>query len=719
MDSGILFEYLEFYFSGGKWSHIKKYVETKETFPHNLHNTITSSTYSGRLLLESLDCDRSSTEHHSPSLASHASQLSSSSLLNIPSCTTTGPSSTGPDISSSCLPEDYLQIYSEYDPSFPPSSSMLVLPHAPNTQDVMDAVPKSLSTGALSGSAGYPEPCCAGPHDTGKSVAEGQVMKDHIICPYHNGDNVAEEDRVSIGSDTLSGVSEDFSCSLPVGVPELLPDTVPLPEVIITMNNSVNNSCDELAQSVESKEICDDNIDGCVNADSSSVIKTASAENGKEMPGSKQERSPLIENGGKDNTMSYKPTDHLDHEENSITDTSFASTTLPSFSWTKQEDSEVPSLDIEDLIRNSRQLLQNVDHTLLQSRSQSVVFPDSGENSSADHSELPYDGDSVSQDLLDKGGSLANQNSLEKKALSISLSKSNTPVRLSPLMARRLGKSKKSSLKSAKSEGNLSTPQKRPDVSAGKNIIVDPETRSVKQAELIPNIVTQVALPSLEQSQDFTKNNSSSQRESPSPIICDPPPESSLASLLEKYSANRGQDSQPRLPEGIVKVWLSQVISAVSFLHQQGIVWGDLNPDNILLDEGGSILMTYESRWSSVQQGVWRSQGLTSQAKKWMQKGYLAPELTSPLSHPTPASDWWSVGALMYHLLTGQSISQAHPSGITSHTELLIPPHLSPEAVSLLSQLLCVHPTERLGGGGAGVQEVKDHTFFTGIQWVN
>lgn len=485
------------------------------------------------------------------------------------------------DISSSCLPEGYLQIYSEYDPSFPPSSSMLVLPHAQNTQDMMDAVPKSLSTGALSGTAGYPEPCCAGPHDTGKSAAEGPVIKDHIICPYHNGsNNMVEEDRVSIGSDTLSGVSDDFSCSLPVGVPELLPDTVPLPEVIITMSNSVNNSCGELVQSLENKEN-NDVIDGCVNVDNSSVIKTASAENGKEIHSCKQEKSPPIENGGKDSTMSCKPTDHLDpEEENSITDTSFASTTLPSFSWTKQEDSEVASLDIEDLIRNSRQLLQNVDHTLLQSRSQSIIFPESGENSSADHSELPYDGDSVSQDLLDKGGSLANQIALEKKALGINLSKSNNPVRLSPLMARRLGldregnRIKKSNLKSAKSEGNLSTPQKNDVSAAEKKFIFEPENRNVKQADLIPNLVCQVTVPNLEQSQDFTINNSSAQGESPSPIKCDPPPESSLASLLEKYSANRGQDSQPKLPEGIVKVWLSQVISAVSFLHQQGIVWG-------------------------------------------------------------------------------------------------------------------------------------------------
>lgn len=34
--------------------------------------------------------------------------------------------------------------------------------------------------------------------------------------------------------------------------------------------------------------------------------------------------------------------------------------------------------------------------------------------------------------------------------------------------------------------------------------------------------------------------------------------------------------------------------------------------------------------------------------------GYVAPEVRSPLYVPIPASDWWSVGALLYHLLTGQ-----------------------------------------------------------------
>ncbi|KAG0721955.1 Ribosomal protein S6 kinase delta-1 [Chionoecetes opilio] len=631
----------------------------------------TTSTYCGRrLLLESLEYDRASTGPQTVSHTSHVSHLLTTSLLNIPSCTTTTEISECSDVSSTCLPDTYLQIYSEYDANLPSSSSMLILPHAThNSQAIIDSVPKSLSTGALSGATRYPDPSCAGAvsHDMReKSVAEGKVIKDCVPCPGE--ENKIEEDRVSIGSDTLSGVSDDFSCSLPVGVPDLLPDTVPLPEVKITSDNSVISICDNLTQTVGDKKNGSDDIDGSVkvqtqrNSKSNSVVtKVFATEDGKELLDIGQYKNPPTENGGKD-IMSPSTIDHLEPEDdNSITDTSFASITLPSFSWTKQEDSEVASLDIEDLIRNSRQLLQNVDHTLLQSRSQSKIFPDSGGSSSVDQSELPFDNGGKSQDQPDNGRSLASQNGHEKKALRIRLSKSNASVRLSPLMARRLGRDQedhrmnKSSMKSAKSEGNLSKPQnyEKSVIESNKRIYLETETAK-QTVEVSVNTAGQVVSQHSEHSQNHKEEQGSDSRENLSLAKCDPPPESSLAALLEKYSASRGQDSEPRLPEGIVKVWLSQVISAVSSLHQQGIIWGDLNPDNILLDEGGSILMTHVSRWSSVQQGVWRARDVTSQSKVWIQKGYLAPELMSPLAHPTPVSDWWTIGALTYHLLTGQ-----------------------------------------------------------------
>ena len=98
--------------------------------------------------------------------------------------------------------------------------------------------------------------------------------------------------------------------------------------------------------------------------------------------------------------------------------------------------------------------------------------------------------------------------------------------------------------------------------------------------------------------------------------------------------------------------------------------------------------------------------------------GYIAPELIwQPLATPTPASDWWSVGALVYHWLSGRSLRYLHPTGVTSNTELCLPPHTSVEARNLIGGLLSPHPGGRLGGGVSGGQDVRMHPFFEGVAW--
>ena len=51
------------------------------------------------------------------------------------------------------------------------------------------------------------------------------------------------------------------------------------------------------------------------------------------------------------------------------------------------------------------------------------------------------------------------------------------------------------------------------------------------------------------------------------------------------------------------------------------------------------------------------------------------------------ASDYWSFGVLLYELLAGMSLTSVHPEGITSHTILKTPEHLSSEAEHLLKQV--------------------------------
>ncbi|XP_061698955.1 uncharacterized protein rps6kl1 isoform X2 [Syngnathoides biaculeatus] len=161
------------------------------------------------------------------------------------------------------------------------------------------------------------------------------------------------------------------------------------------------------------------------------------------------------------------------------------------------------------------------------------------------------------------------------------------------------------------------------------------------------------------------------------------------------------------LPESEVRVWGAQILLALESLHQQGILCRDLNPKNVLLTSNGKVCLTFFGQWSEVQSEI------NCDAVEHM---YCAPEIGG-VSRATEACDWWSLGALLFELLTGIPLWQLHPTGITSHTQLLIPDHLSTAAASLLSELLQFDAGYRLGCGGGGVSDIKCHPFFSSVSW--
>uniref|UniRef100_A0A8C5E3Y1 Protein kinase domain-containing protein n=1 Tax=Gouania willdenowi TaxID=441366 RepID=A0A8C5E3Y1_GOUWI len=161
------------------------------------------------------------------------------------------------------------------------------------------------------------------------------------------------------------------------------------------------------------------------------------------------------------------------------------------------------------------------------------------------------------------------------------------------------------------------------------------------------------------------------------------------------------------LPEAEVRVWGAQILLALESLHQQGVLCRDLNPKNVMLTSNGKVCLTFFSQWSEVQSDI---------SCEAMEQMYCAPEIGG-VSRVTEACDWWSLGALLFELLTGMPLWQLHPAGIHSHTQLLIPDHLSAAAASLLTELLQFDSGYRLGSGGGGVSDIKCHPFFSGVSW--
>ena len=95
---------------------------------------------------------------------------------------------------------------------------------------------------------------------------------------------------------------------------------------------------------------------------------------------------------------------------------------------------------------------------------------------------------------------------------------------------------------------------------------------------------------------------------------------------------------------------MRQLANAVALAHQQGVVHCDLKPDNILVDDDGHVTVTdfgLAVRLDELDD--------LSQRPSWAPGtiGYAAPEILTSRKDASPQVDIYSLGAVLYRLLTG------------------------------------------------------------------
>uniref|UniRef100_A0A672Y632 Ribosomal protein S6 kinase n=1 Tax=Sphaeramia orbicularis TaxID=375764 RepID=A0A672Y632_9TELE len=130
--------------------------------------------------------------------------------------------------------------------------------------------------------------------------------------------------------------------------------------------------------------------------------------------------------------------------------------------------------------------------------------------------------------------------------------------------------------------------------------------------------------------------------------------------------------------------YLAEISMALGHLHQKGIIYRDLKPENIMLNSQGHVKLTdFGLCKESIHDGT-----VTHTFCGTIE--YMAPEILMRSGH-NRAVDWWSLGALMYDMLTGAPPFTGENRKKTIDKilkcKLSLPPYLTQEARDLLKRV--------------------------------
>ncbi|KAG0149725.1 hypothetical protein CROQUDRAFT_669044 [Cronartium quercuum f. sp. fusiforme G11] len=173
-----------------------------------------------------------------------------------------------------------------------------------------------------------------------------------------------------------------------------------------------------------------------------------------------------------------------------------------------------------------------------------------------------------------------------------------------------------------------------------------------------------------------------------------------------------------RFTSDVTRFFAANVLLALQGLHELDIVYRDLKPENILLGPNGYVKLTDFGFAKKVPDRTWTLCGTPE---------YLAPEIITSKGHGK-AVDYWALGILIYEMLCGYPpfynnsnlIENNNPFKIYEkilNCDINFPNHIDLISKDLILKLLNIDRSKRLGNLKGGIQDIKNHDWFTGVDW--
>jgi len=162
-----------------------------------------------------------------------------------------------------------------------------------------------------------------------------------------------------------------------------------------------------------------------------------------------------------------------------------------------------------------------------------------------------------------------------------------------------------------------------------------------------------------------------------------------------------------------IQFFSGSIILAIDYLHERAIMYRDLKPENVMLDEEGNTKL--------VDFGCCRQASRTYTLVGTPE--YLAPEVILARGY-NHSADWWSLGVMIYEFACGP-LPFGKDSGdqLELYRQIMEAPLVFPDYVTdvhivdLMSSLLQRLPSRRIGTGPKGGKKLKSHEYFNDFDW--
>ncbi|KAK0135953.1 Rhodopsin kinase [Merluccius polli] len=185
-----------------------------------------------------------------------------------------------------------------------------------------------------------------------------------------------------------------------------------------------------------------------------------------------------------------------------------------------------------------------------------------------------------------------------------------------------------------------------------------------------------------------------------------------------KYHIYLVDENNPGFCEARACFYLAQIIQGLEHLHHKRIIYRDLKPENVLLDNEGNVRISDLGLAVELKEGKTKTKGYAGTP------GYMSPEMLKGEKYDTSV-DYFTLGVTLFEFIAarnpfrerGEKVERDEMKERILNRVVTYPGGFSDNAMSLCDALMAKEVEKRLGFKDNSCDELRAHPFFGDINW--